>query len=48
MKDAESQLEFILVEKQRGGKDGGHSKLTKEAENLIAAFDELRDDIDCI
>jgi len=45
IKDAETQLNFKLVEKQRGGKDGGYSKLTEESENLIAAFDELRDDI---
>jgi len=46
MKDAESQLNIQLVEKQRGGKDGGNSKLTQEAKNLIAAFDELKIDID--
>ena len=46
IKDAETQLKFKLVEKQRGGKDGGHSVLTEEAETLIAAFDELKDDID--
>ncbi|MBN1252301.1 MAG: LysR family transcriptional regulator [Bacteroidales bacterium] len=41
IKDSENHLNFKLVEKQRGGKDGGHSTLTQDAETLINAFNEL-------
>ena len=46
IRDAETELKFKLVEKQRGGKTGGHSVLTEEAEVLINAFTELRADFD--
>ena len=46
IRDAETDLKFKLVDKQRGGKTGGYSILTEEAETLINALDELRADFD--
>ncbi|MDF1550895.1 MAG: LysR family transcriptional regulator [Bacteroidales bacterium] len=45
VRKSEDLLGFKLVDKQRGGKDGGHSYLTPEGEDLISAYEELRDDI---
>jgi molybdate transport system regulatory protein len=42
---SEEMLGFKLVKKHRGGKDGGHSYLTSEGENLVEAFGELKTDI---
>jgi len=41
IRDVEKNLGFSLVEKQRGGADGGHTKLTVEGEELIKAYNEL-------
>jgi molybdate transport system regulatory protein len=43
--DSESLLGFKLVEKIRGGKEGGHTSLSTEGENLINAYLELKEDI---
>ena len=45
IRKSEEMLGFKLVDKQRGGKDGGHSCLTGEGADLILAFDELKSDI---
>ncbi len=46
IKQAEELLGFTLVIKQRGGKDGGSSQLSTEGVQLLAAYDELREDFD--
>jgi molybdate transport repressor ModE-like protein len=43
---SENILGFKLVEKQRGGKDGGHTGLSSDGENLVNAYNELKNDID--
>ncbi len=45
IRNSEGILGFKLVDKQRGGKDGGHSCLTSEGEDLVMAFDELKSEI---
>ncbi len=45
IRKSEEMLGFKLVDKQRGGKDGGHSSLTAEGADLVLAFDELKSDI---
>ena len=46
IKEAEELLGFKLVEKQRGGRNGGNSELTEEGKQLLAAYDELKADFD--
>ena len=46
IKQAEELLGFNLVEKHRGGKNGGNSELTTEGIQLLAAYDELRVEFD--
>lgn len=46
IKDAELFLGFELIETVRGGKDGGQSRLTKDGEELVMAFEELYDEFD--
>jgi len=46
IKKSENILGFKLVDKYRGGKDGGHSFLTTDGINLIHAYLELKNDID--
>ena len=44
--DAEEAIGFALVEKQRGGKEGGRSDLTEEGKKLVEAYLELRGEFD--
>lgn len=44
--EAEESVGFMLVEKQRGGKDGGRSELTVEGKKLLGAYIELRGEFD--
>lgn len=37
---------FPLLEKQRGGSDGGHTVLTEEGKRLVRAFDTFHHTID--
>ena len=46
IKKAEEILQFSIVEKKRGGVDGGKSLLTPDGENLLNAFDELKKGFD--
>jgi len=46
IKKAEEMLLFSIVEKKRGGKNGGQTILTPDGENLLAAFDELHSEFD--
>lgn len=41
LKTIEEELGIALLEKSRGGKEGGQTQLTPEGLQLIAAFDEL-------
>ncbi len=46
IKKAEEILQFSIVEKKRGGVDGGKSLLTPDGENLLNAFEELKKGFD--
>ncbi len=46
IKKTEESLKFALIETKRGGKDGGKSFLTKDAENMLEAFKELEAEFD--
>lgn len=46
VRQSEKTLNFQLLEKHRGGKDGGKSVLTKEGQKLIDAYKELRMEFD--
>ena len=48
LKKIESQLGFQLLDKSRGGKDGGTSTLTPEGKRLVEAFDNLHARIDSV
>jgi molybdate transport system regulatory protein len=41
LKVIEETLGFSLLEKTRGGKEGGQSQLTPEGSKLVEAFDDL-------
>jgi molybdate transport repressor ModE-like protein len=43
--NSEKLLGFKLVEKSRGGKDGGHTTLSPEGKNLVGAYLELKEEI---
>jgi len=45
IREAEQFLDMKLLEKVRGGKDGGLSRLTAEGENLVEAFRQLHEGI---
>ena len=42
VEEVEAGLNFKLLERQRGGAQGGKTTLTQEGEKLIDAYDELR------
>lgn len=46
VRQSEKTLGFQLIEKHRGGKDGGNSILTPEGKKLIDAYRELRTEFD--
>lgn len=41
IREVEEKLGFNLVEKHRGGPEGGHTELTQEGNELINAYNEL-------
>ena len=43
---AEEVLRFKLIDKQRGGKGGGETRLTEDGEKLIHCYDELKQEFD--
>jgi molybdate transport system regulatory protein len=45
IREAEGFLGFQLLEKVRGGKDGGLSRLTAEGDHLVEAFRQLHEGI---
>jgi len=48
LKKIEEQLGFSILEKSRGGKDGGQTRLSKKGLLLVEAFDELHQNIDAV
>jgi len=48
LKKVEKLLGFALLEKSRGGQDGGHSVLTSEGKQLINAFDHFHERMDTL
>ncbi len=46
IRKAEKFIGFALVEKIRGGKDGGLSRLTPDGKELVEAFDHLHQEFD--
>jgi molybdate transport system regulatory protein len=48
LKAIEKQLGFTLLEKSRGGAEGGSTSLTPEGKKLIHAFDDFHEKMDVI
>ncbi|MCD4698726.1 MAG: LysR family transcriptional regulator [Bacteroidales bacterium] len=48
LKEIEEALGFVLLEKSRGGRDGGKTKLTPEGEKLVEAFDTFHQEVDSL
>lgn len=48
LKTIEKQLGFALLEKSRGGAEGGSTSLTPEGKKLIRAFDDFHEKMDVI
>lgn len=48
LKTIEEQLGFALLEKSRGGAEGGSTSLTPEGKKLIRAFDDFHEKMDVI
>ncbi len=46
VRQSEKTLGFQLIEKHRGGRDGGNSTLTPEGKKLVDAYRELRTEFD--
>ena len=46
LKKIEKFFGFPLLEKQRGGTDGGHTVLTAEGKRLVRAFDVFHNTVD--
>jgi molybdate transport system regulatory protein len=46
IKNAEESLTFAIVEKKRGGKEGGITTLTPDGKHLLTAFEELTAEFD--
>lgn len=48
LKKIEDFFGFPLLEKHRGGSDGGTTKLTSAGRKLVSAFDRFHDSIDAV
>jgi len=46
LKEIEEMFGFALLEKSRGGKEGGNTTLTPEGLKLVEAFDQFHEEID--
>lgn len=46
LKDAEQCLDFILVNKSRGGKTHGHSNLTEEGKDWVEAYSKFHREVE--
>ncbi len=45
LKKAEACMQMTLLEKTRGGRDGGHSVLTESGQRLVAAYQRYTDQV---
>jgi len=45
LEDIETNLGINILEKKRGGKNGGYTRLTTEAKELLAKFEDTADEI---
>jgi molybdate transport system regulatory protein len=48
IRKAEQLLGFPLVQKQRGGRDGGRTTLTRDGELLLEAYEKMRNDFQVV
>ncbi|MCX6243363.1 MAG: LysR family transcriptional regulator [Bacteroidetes bacterium] len=48
LKKIEKFFGFRLLEKTRGGSEGGHTSLTPEGKKLVAAFDHFHNSVDSV
>jgi len=46
VRQSELKLGFTLIDKSRGGRDGGHSTLNPDGKLLVDAYRQLRDEFD--
>ncbi len=46
LRQSEQTLGFALIEKHRGGRDGGNTLLTEEGKNLVESYKALRVEFD--
>lgn len=46
LKKIEEQLGFPLLNKSRGGKEGGTSELSEQGKKLVRAFDQFHKEVD--
>ncbi|BDX38603.1 hypothetical protein CYCD_19580 [Tenuifilaceae bacterium CYCD] len=46
LRQSEQTLGFPLLEKHRGGRDGGNTLLTDEGKNLVESYKALREEFD--
>ncbi len=46
LRQSEQTLGFALIEKHRGGRDGGNTLLTEEGRNLVESYKALRVEFD--
>lgn len=46
LKKIEQQLGFLLLNKIRGGKEGGASELSEQGKKLVKAFDQFHREVD--
>lgn len=46
LKNAEEILKFAIIDKKRGGKDGGTTVLTEEGKRMLKAFENLENEFD--
>jgi molybdate transport system regulatory protein len=46
LRQSEQTLGFPLLEKHRGGRDGGNTLLTEEGKNLVESYKALREEFD--
>jgi molybdate transport repressor ModE-like protein len=46
LKKAEEILKFSIIEKKRGGKDGGTTILTDDGKRMLKAFEDLEKEFD--
>lgn len=48
LKKIENDLGITLLEKNRGGKEGGNTQLTAHGKMLVKAFDEFHEKVDTV